>query len=120
MCSYRELPLWQRAVDLAEVIHRSTDAFPMAERLGLTLQLRRLAIAIPLHVAEHYSRRAATFLPGLHRAHRVLRQLEHQVLIAGRLRYWSAQQSEEISRHLAEVRRLLQAFLHSLCPPSEY
>ena len=68
MCSYRELPLWQCGVDLAEVIHRSTRDFPWAERLGLTLQLRRLAIAIPLHVAAHYSRRASTFLRGLRRA----------------------------------------------------
>jgi four helix bundle protein len=120
MCGYRELLLWQRAVELAEVIHHSTDTFPRVECLGLTLQLRRLAIAIPLQVAEYYSQRASTFLLGLHRAHRTLRQLEHQVFIAGRLQYWSGEQSEEIARHLAEVRRLLQAFLHSLCPSSEF
>ncbi|MHB0959869.1 MAG: four helix bundle protein [Pirellulaceae bacterium] len=119
MCSYRELPLWQRALDLAEVIHRSTRDFPLAERLGLTMQLRRLAVAIPLHVAGHYSRRASTFLRGLRRAHRALRQLEHQVLIAGRLQYWSAEQAEEISQGVAEVRRHLQAFFNSLRPPSE-
>ena len=119
MCSYRELPLWQCAVDLAEVIHRSTCDFPLAERLGLTMQLRRLAIAIPLHVAGHYSRRASTFLRGLRRAQRALRQLEHQVLIAGRLQYWSAEQVREISQCLAEVHRHLQAFFHSLRPPSE-
>jgi four helix bundle protein len=119
MCAYRELLLWQRAVELAEVIHHSTAAFPLVERLGLTLQLRRLALAIPLHVAEHYSQRASTFLLGLHRAQRTLRQLEHQVFIAGRLQYWSGEQSEEIARHLAEVQHLLQAFLHSLCPSSE-
>ena len=119
MCRYRELPLWQRAVDLATVIYRSTESFPPAECLGLTRQLRRLAIAIPLHVAEHYSRHAAVFLLGLHRAHRALRQLEHHALIASRLQYWSGQQADEITRQLAEVRRLLQAFLRSLCPPSE-
>jgi four helix bundle protein len=119
MCSYRELPLWQCGVDLAEVIHRSTRDFPWAERLGLTMQLRRLAIAIPLHVATHYSCRASTFLRGLRRAERAMRQLEHQVLIAGRLQYWSAEQAREISHCLAEVRRHLQAFLDSLRPPSE-
>ena len=119
MGSYRELLLWQRAVELAEVIYHSTAAFPLAERLGLALQLRRLALAIPLHVAEYYSKRASTFLLGLHRAHRTLRQLEHQVFLAGRLQYWSGEQSEEIARHLAEVQHLLQAFLHSLCPSAE-
>jgi four helix bundle protein len=107
-------------MDLAEVIHRSTDTFPHSERLGLIWQLRRLALAIPLHVAEHYSRHAATFLRGLRRAQRALRQLEDQASLAGRLQYWSAQQAEEIACHLAEVRRLLRAFLRSLCPPAEY
>lgn len=119
MGSYRELPLWQRAVDLAEVIYRGTCDFPLAERRGLTMQLRRLALAIPLHVAGHYSHRAATFLRGLRRARRTLRQLEHQVLIASRLHYWSAEQVREISQCVAEVHRHLQAFFHSLCPPSE-
>ena len=117
MCSYRELPLWQCAVDLAEVIHRSTRDFPSAERLGLTMQLRRLAIAIPLHVAVYYSRRASTFLRGLRRAQRALRQLEHQVLMAGRLQYWSAEQLREICQCQMEVCRHLQAFFRSLCPP---
>jgi four helix bundle protein len=119
MCSYRELPLWQRAVDLAEAIHRHTATFPRAARGDLTQPLRRLAIAIPLQVAEHYSRRAATFVPGLRRAQRTLGQLEHHALLASRLQYWSAQQAEEIAQHVAEVQRLLQAFFHSLCPPSE-
>ena len=119
MCSYQELLLWQRAVDLAEVIHHGTAAFPPAERLGLTLQLRRLALAIPWHIAEHYSRRASTFLLGLHRAQRTLRQLEHQVLMAGRLQYWPGPQAAEIAQQLADVQRLLQAYLQSLCAPWE-
>ncbi len=106
-------------MDLAEVIYRSTNLFPRSEHLGLTWQLRRLALAIPLHVAAYYSRHASTFLRGLRRAQRALRKLEHQVWIAERLQYWSAQQSADIARHVADVRRLLRAFVRSLCPPTE-
>ncbi|NLX55891.1 MAG: four helix bundle protein [Planctomycetaceae bacterium] len=119
MHSYQDLLLWQRAMELAEVIYHNTATLPLAERLGLGFQLRRLALAVPLHVAAHDSQRASTFLRGLQRAQRTLRHLEHQLVMAGRLQYWSGEQEEEITRHLAEVQRLLQAFLHSLCPPSE-
>lgn len=120
MSAYRHLLLWQRAMDLAVVLHRNTVAFPESERLGLAWQLRRLALAIPLQVAEHYSQRAATFLIGLRRAHRTLRQLEHQVIMADRLEYWTAQQADEVGRHVAQVRRLLQALLRSLRSCSEF
>ncbi len=34
--SFRELVVWQKAMDLAEVVYRSTSSFPIDERYGLT------------------------------------------------------------------------------------
>jgi four helix bundle protein len=117
MGSYQDLPLWQRAMELAEVIHRDTVDLPLTDQLSLVRQLRRLACAIPWHVAAFYSPRAATFLRGLRRARHALRQLEHQVLLADRLQFWSEEQRREICRCLAEVHRHLRVFFRSLCPP---
>ena len=44
--SYRDLQVWQRAVDLAIQIYRITDAFPKSEIYGLTSQMRRAAVSI--------------------------------------------------------------------------
>jgi four helix bundle protein len=117
MGSYQDLPLWQRAVELAEAIYRDTVDFPAVEQWGLVRQLRRLATAIPWQVAAHFSPRAATFLRGLRRARRTLRKLEHQVLLADRLQFWSVEQRADICRCLAEVHRHLRAFFRSLGPP---
>jgi four helix bundle protein len=117
MRSYQDLPLWQRAVELAEVIHRDTVDLPWNDQMGLVRQLRRLACAIPWQVAVFFSPRAATFLRGLRRARRTLRQLEHQVLLADRLQFWSEEQRREIGGCVAEVHRHLRIFFRSLCPP---
>ncbi len=116
MGTYQELPVWQRAVELAEVIHRDTAAFLPAERQELARELRRWSLVIPLAIAEHYGLRAAVFLQGVTAAQRAWRQLEHRVLLANRLGYWSAPQAQEVNRCLADVDRLLHAFVRSLQP----
>jgi four helix bundle protein len=42
--SYRELPVWQKAMDLVTEIYNITKAFPRDEAFGLTSQLRRASI----------------------------------------------------------------------------
>jgi four helix bundle protein len=54
--SYRDLRVWQEAMDLAEVCYRLTAGFPREEAYGLTSQIRRAAISIPANIAEGYGR----------------------------------------------------------------
>jgi four helix bundle protein len=54
--SYKELILWQKAMDLAELLYKSTADFPKQEIYGITSQLRRSAVSIPSNIAEGYSR----------------------------------------------------------------
>jgi four helix bundle protein len=54
--SYRDLRVWQEAMDLAEVCYRLTAGFPREEAYGLTSQTRRAAISIPANIAEGYGR----------------------------------------------------------------
>ena len=42
--SYRDLRVWQQAMDLAEATYRATEQFPEHERYGLVNQLRRAAV----------------------------------------------------------------------------
>ena len=49
--SYRDLRIWQEAVDLALVIYRATAEFPKHELYGLTSQMRRAAVSISSNIA---------------------------------------------------------------------
>ena len=54
MTSYghRDLKVWQKSMDLAEMAYRATSKFPREERYGLTAQIRRAAVSIPSNIAE--------------------------------------------------------------------
>jgi len=54
--SYRELIVWQKAMDFVEALYRASKKFPSDEKFGLTSQLRRAAVSIPSNIAEGQSR----------------------------------------------------------------
>ena len=56
IASYRELDVWQLAMDIVVHVYRVTRTFPAEEKFGLTAQLRRAAISIPSNIAEGHSR----------------------------------------------------------------
>jgi four helix bundle protein len=55
--SYKDLLVWQRAMDLLVMCYRLTETFPASERFGLTYQLRKSAVSIPSNTAEGNQRR---------------------------------------------------------------
>jgi four helix bundle protein len=48
---YRDLIVWQKAMDFVVLVYRMTAAFPKEELYGLTLQLRRAAVSVPSNIA---------------------------------------------------------------------
>ncbi len=54
--NYRELIVWQKAMDLVELIYQVTKNLPKEELYGLTSQMRRAAVSIPSNIAEGQAR----------------------------------------------------------------
>jgi four helix bundle protein len=52
MHNYKELKVWQKAMDLVVDVYSLTREFPKDELFGLTSQLRRAAVSIALNIAE--------------------------------------------------------------------
>ncbi len=52
MHKFRELKVWQHAIEFVTEIYRVSAEFPTSEQFGLTSQIRRAAISIPLNIAE--------------------------------------------------------------------
>lgn len=55
--SFREMPVWQKAMDVAETLHSLTDTLPKKEDYGFTSQVRRAALSISANIAEAYGRK---------------------------------------------------------------
>lgn len=54
--SFKEMPVWQEAMKIAEDIFALTEKLPRKEDYGLTTQLRRAAVSIPANIAEAFGR----------------------------------------------------------------
>ena len=60
---YRELEVWQLAMDLAEASYRLARTFPKSEEYRLTSQLLRAAASVPANIAEGTPVPAAGTMP---------------------------------------------------------
>ena len=55
--SFRDLIVWQRAMELTVAVYGLTREFPKDEIYGLTSQLRRAAVSIASNIAEGHGRK---------------------------------------------------------------
>ena len=85
--SYRDLQVWQRAVELAVHVYRVTQDFPKSEQYGLTSQMRRAAVSVASNIAEGHNRSNKEFGRYLEMARGSLAELETQIEIALRINY---------------------------------
>ncbi|MEX0651910.1 MAG: four helix bundle protein [Candidatus Paceibacterota bacterium] len=49
---YRDVTVWQKSMDLVELVYSFTKTFPEDEKYGLTSQMRRCVVSIPSNIAE--------------------------------------------------------------------
>lgn len=52
MFRFEKLDAWQKAIELSDRVYTITRAFPVDERFGLTMQMRRAATSIAANIAE--------------------------------------------------------------------
>ena len=53
---YKNLIVWQLSDGLAKSIYKSAEKFPKYEMYGLSSQLRRAVLSVPLNIVEGYAR----------------------------------------------------------------
>jgi len=113
--NYRELIVWQKAMDLVELVYQATKQFPKEELYGLTSQVRRSAVSIPSNIAEGQARKStAEFLNFLSIANGSRAEMETQILLAQRLKYVTNETVQPILNLAEEVNRLLNGLMNSL------
>src|SRR3954447_12609847 len=112
---YRNLVVWQKAMDLAEEVYRATSRRPKEEQYGLTNQVRRAAVSISANIAEGQGRTGSQeLLHFLSIANGSLHEVETHLLLSARLQHLDEQACTELLRQTAEVGRLTGGLKRSL------
>lgn len=113
--SYRDLVVWQKAVDLSVEVYNWSHKLPKSEVFGLTSQIRRAAISIPSNVAEgRYRSSRKDFLHFLRIAYASGAELETQLEIIRRLSLIDDLDYNRLSGLLAEVMKMLNVMIAKL------
>ena len=113
--SYKDLIVWQRAIELVLTIYSLTKKFPKEEQYGLISQLRRAVISIASNIAEGYARQhKLEYIQFLSMAFGSCAELETQLIIAQRLGYGLSEEYDNVSSLLEEVSRMLNTMIRTL------
>src|ERR1043165_2453393 len=95
--NYRDLIVWQKAIDLVVMAYRATADFPKTETYGLVSQIRRASTSIPANIAEGYGRGSRKdYTQFLFIAQGSLKELETHFIVAERLAYFTASQAAKL------------------------
>ncbi len=113
--SYKDLIVWQKALLLVKEIYALTEHFPQSENFGLTSQMQRSAMSIPMNIAEGSKRTTKKdFRKYVHIAYGSGAELETQIEIAKQLPFTSTLDFRVAESLLDEVMRMLNGLAASL------
>lgn len=115
--SFKDLVVWQKAMDLATVVYALTKAFPRSEEYRMTSQLTRSIVSVPANIAEGHGRSTARdYAHFIHIARGSLAESATYLLLAVRLGYLTDDATAEALTLIDAVGRMLTALRKSLMP----
>lgn len=113
--SYRDLLVWQKAMDLVSAVYPLTSSFPKEELYGLISQIRRCVVSIPSNIAEGYGRNSLQdYIRFLQIAMGSLNEFQTQIEIALRLGYLDSSAIVAVSGLAHECEKMLNSLIAKL------
>ena len=112
---YKELIVWQKAMDLVVVVYRLVKSLPRTEDYALSSQMRRAVVSIPSNIAEGQARNSTKeFANFLSIAKGSIAELETQIELGVRLGYFRPEEVEVPLSLAEEVGRMLTSLITKL------
>ncbi len=110
--SFKELIVWQRAIELAQLVYELTRKLPAEEQFGLKSQMQRAAVSISSNIAEGHGRNSRKeFVQFLAIARGSATELESQLIITGNI---YKVDTNRLAAVLGEVQKMLGAMSRTL------
>jgi len=115
MHNYKELKVWEKAVNLVVDVYKTTAGLPPDERFGLTSQIRRCSVSIGSNIAEGAGRNTkGEFNQFLGIAYGSICELETQLIIAEKLNFIKKNELEKVGIEIIEIQKMIYNLKKSL------
>ena len=113
--NYRELKVWQEAMDAAMQIYTITKSFPADERYSLVDQIRRSSRSVAANVAEAWRKRRyeAAFRSKLNDSESEACETQTWLEIARRCGYLPKDSAELLDKKYEDIIAMLVAMIRS-------
>lgn len=112
---FRKLKVWEKSHAFVLDVYKSTEVFPKSELYGLTSQLRRSAMSVPMNIAEGCGRGSdADFGRFLQMSLGSASEADYQLLLSSDLRYLHPTAYERLGQSIQEVKRMLSSLLQKV------
>ncbi|ERI64557.1 TIGR02436 family protein [Capnocytophaga sp. oral taxon 863 str. F0517] len=112
---FKDLILWQRAMDLVVEVYNLVKRIPKEELFALSDQIRRAVISIPSNIAEGQGRNSSKeFIHFLSIAKGSKAELETQLLLCVRINYLTESEIEKAMSLIEEVGKMLNSLQKKL------
>jgi four helix bundle protein len=112
---YRDLVVWQKAIELTVCVYQITRAFPRDEMYGLISQMRRASVSVASNIAEGRGRLSpAEFRHFLGLAQGSIYELQTQLIVATKLSMMSTKEFDSAAILSNEISKMLTAFIQTL------
>ena len=113
--TYRDLVVWQKAMEFVTDVYVASKTFPQDEMYGLTSQIRRCAISMPSNIAEGFGRKTPNeFIRFLQIAMGSLFEMQTQLEIALNLSYLTEAKHADLHEKTREIERMLSSLIRSI------
>ncbi len=115
MKSHKDLTVWQKSMDLVELVYKITGKLPKSETFGLSSQMQRAAIAIPSNIAEGAKRgHKLEYIQFLRVANGSAAELETQLILTEKLYPEIKTEIQKATLLLEEILKMLYSLIFTL------
>ena len=119
MNQFKELKIWQEAINLAVETYKLTRQFPSDERFNLISQMNRSAVSISSNIAEGCGRNnPKEFRQFLGIAQGSSCELESQMIISQKLNFLSEADLNKHTERLAHLQNMTNKLIRTLSAQS--
>ena len=118
MRKFTDLQVWERSHRLVLEVYRLSRHFPIAERFGLTAQLRRAAMSVPANIAEGAKRESQRdFAHFLNIAEGSLAETQYLMVLGRDLGYANPVDLERLLEEVEQIMRMLASLRKKVARP---